>query len=187
MYNWQPTHVHLKIITHVRAGLPFEDMVRELSTRLAERYPRNINPRTDEWVFNNAGGAMGTMYVLHVSLTEYVIVWGTAVGTEGHTGRFYADDFFTLLRGEQWAHEHNSFERQVFTPGMTHHLPRFHAKQYRCPDECWSLEYARGPIPLMLPFGLADTFTSTLDPVPFVQTMYIMAREVILNLLAGKI
>ena len=28
------------------------------------------------------------------------------------------------------------------------------------PAECWALEYARGPILTMLPFGLADTFSS---------------------------
>lgn len=46
-------------------------------------------------MFNNAAGAMGQLWLLHGSVTEYLIIFGTPIGTEGHTGR-YENDFKLL-------------------------------------------------------------------------------------------
>lgn len=126
---------------------------------------------------------MGSMLVLHCSLVEYVIIFGTPLGTEGHTGRFMADDYFTILAGEQWAFEAGSLKKEVYKPGDQHLMPRGVAKQYRMPDGTWALEYARGNILSMLPFGFADALTSTLDFHSLGNTIYISAYGVIRELL----
>jgi C-8 sterol isomerase len=183
-YVFDPESLH-EIIRDV-VGQPMETLLPELVGRLHERYPGHIETEL-RWLFNNAGGAMGAMTILHGSVTEYLLVFGTPIGTEGHTGRFWADDFFFILEGEQWAYTPGDLRRQVFRPGDMHHLPRGVARGYRIPEHCWALEYARGAIPSMLPFGMADALSSTLDWRNVGRMLKIYAASAVRQLARGKI
>ncbi|WWC65474.1 uncharacterized protein I303_108092 [Kwoniella dejecticola CBS 10117] len=168
-----------------------EVIISTLIDQLVEKHPE-ISWQTDfrnkkDWVFNNAGGAMGSMYLLHASITEYIIIFGSAVGTEGHSGRHTADDYFHILTGQQTAYEAGDLSREIYNPGDVHHMKRGVVKQYTAAPETWALEYARGWIPLMLPFGFADTFFSTLDLITLYHTVRVTGKEMIKNLLLGKI
>lgn len=167
-------------------GRPLPQLLQSLHEALCERYRGHVM-RDPEWIFNNAGGAMGQMRVLHASITEYLIFFGSPIGTEGHSGRFLADDWFFILDGEQWAYTEGALDREVYRPGDVHHLRRGVAKGYRMPDRCFALEYARGPIPLMMPFGVADTFSSTVDFRTLARTVQVYARSATRELLKGKI
>ncbi|KAI1178430.1 ERG2/sigma1 receptor-like protein [Nemania sp. FL0916] len=165
-------------------------IVQYIVSELSERHPRHVNAHphhdADEWMLNNAGGAMGGMYLIHASITEYLIIFGTAVGTEGHTGRHTADDYFHILSGEQWAYTPGNFTPEVYPAGAMHHLRRGSVKQYKMPEACFALEYARGWIPPMLFFGFADGLSSTLDLPTLWRTTYITGREMLGNLVLGK-
>lgn len=167
-------------------GQPIDRMIETIAAELHEVYPGHIN-ENPPWVLNNAGGAMGAFALLHASITEYLIVFGTPIGTEGHSGRHLATDYFIMLEGEQWSFTPGSTEREVYKPGDIHVLPAGSVQGYRIPERGWALEYARGFIPSMMPFGLADVLSSTLDFPSFGKTLGIYAKAVVRELLQGKI
>jgi len=185
-YVFDPEVLQSIAKTVIARNLTTQQMIKQLTKELEIRYPGHIDS-FEEWMFNNAGGAMGAMTLLHCSVTEYVIIFGTPVGTEGHTGRFFVDDYFIILEGEQWAFAAGQLDRDVYKAGDMHHLVRGHAQQYRMPDKCFALEYARGVIPTMLPFGIWDTFFSTLDFHTLAVMFYYYAKLVVVQLTEGKI
>lgn len=185
-YVFQPEVLHE--IARRAVGQPMEQIVTQVANDLDARYPGFILPPRDRrWIFNVAGGAMGQMMVLHSSITEYIMIFGTPIGTEGFSGRFQAEDHFMILEGEQWAYEAGSLEKQVYRPGDRNVMRAGTATGYRMPDRCFALEYARGFIPGMLPFGIADAMSSTLDIQSVGATFGVYTKAVLRNLARGKL
>ena len=118
----------------------------------------------DDWYFNVAGTAAGAMQYLYISPSEYLIVFGTPIGTSGFSGRFHVTtDYFCMLEGQQIAFNAGDLKREEYNAGDCHVLPAGEAQMYSIPEHGFALEYARGSVVAMLPFGAADALFSTLD------------------------
>jgi C-8 sterol isomerase len=181
---FDPARLHE--IARAAVGLPHEPMVKTVVDGLHAAYPGHI-ARVPRWVISRAGGAMGMMMVLHGSLSEYVLLYGSPIGTEGFSGRYRVEVYDFVLAGEMWTYTEDAVAERVVTgPGEVAHLGRDQAKGYRLPDACWMLEYGHGPVATMLPFGLAESLVS-LDFTTIGRTLAVYAPLAVRELLRGKI
>ena len=167
--------------------LPYDQMFDVVTEALAEAYPDHISTEPRKWMFNNAGGAMGQMALIHGSLSEYILFFGSPIGTEGHSGRYRTEVWDFMLAGEMWCYTAGESERRVYKAGDAAYLGESAAKGYRIPDYAWMLEYSRGPIPTMLPFGLMNSIVSTLDIRTTMQTFGQYGKHVLRSLRQGKL
>lgn len=169
-YVFDPQVIHE--ISRKHLGQPLEQMFENVIAELSERYPGAID-NSKPWIFNNAGGVMLEMKLLHASTKEYVMIWGTPIGSEGHTGRHLVEFYDTVLDGEAWYYQEGQFTRDVYTSGDHIFIGKGQSAGMHYPDHVWMVEYARGILPSLLPFGLADALLSTLDYKTALQTMTI--------------
>jgi C-8 sterol isomerase len=138
-----------------------------------------------KWVLNYAYGIQCPLLILYASPFEYILVWGTPSGNEGGTGRHRLVTFFdTVLSGSvlYWSEE-NPLRPYEFTTGDHWvHRPGDCGGQ-RIVDSAWCVEYARGFLPSLLPFGLVSTIV-TLDVTALVQLLKLYA---VLNMRAQRL
>jgi C-8 sterol isomerase len=182
-YIFEPEVLHA--IARQAVGLSYQSMVEVVVEGLRKHYPGHI-AHQQERIFNNAGGAMGVLALLHGSMSEYIHIFGTPIGTEGHSGRYRTEVYDFMLDGEMWCYLPGEFERTVYRAGDVAYLGKSAAKGYRIPDHTWILEYARGPIMFMLPFGLADTLLSTLDFYTARRTLWVYSKMAVRELFTRR-
>jgi hypothetical protein len=83
-----------------------------------------------------------------------------------------------VIAGEAWTYGEGQFEKRVHKPGDRLYVGPGQARGMSFADEVWAVEYARGPLPLSLPFDLADVLLTTLDISTVARTLGIDAALV---------
>ncbi|MEE6511163.1 hypothetical protein FKM82_017624 [Ascaphus truei] len=172
----------IAVLAKEHSGLDYEVAFSKIIIELRKKHPGHILPDEDlQWVFVNAGGWMGSMCLLHASLTEYVLLFGTAVDTSGHSGRYWAEISDTIISGtfRQW--KEGTTKSEIFYPGDTilHNFGEATSVQWS--SGTWMVEYGRGFIPSTLGFALADTIFSTQDFVTMFYTVRVYTKGLLLE------
>jgi len=184
-YVFDPDELHR--IAKLGVGKPFDDMVRTVVDELARVYPDHIE-RDPSWMYSLAGGATGVMGILHGSFTEYLILFGSPIGTEGFSGRYLIDIHDFVMTGEMWTYTESRYGERVITrPGERAFLRKGEVKGYRISEESWMLEYGLGPVPTALPMGLGDAVFSGQDPHTIAKTIWAYGKLAMRELARGKI
>ncbi|XP_013385255.1 sigma non-opioid intracellular receptor 1-like [Lingula anatina] len=164
-------------ISEKYAGYEAEAAFRDILKELEDLYPGHILPSRDhQWIFVNAGGWMGSMMVVHASLTEYVLFFGTAIDTAGHSGRYWANISDTLITGQYLQWKEGEMKSTVYGPGDTIYHGMGEVTSLNFKADTWMVEYGRGFIPSTLPFALADTVFGTTDFVTAFYTVRVYAK-----------
>ncbi len=184
-YLFDPKLLHDIARRHV--GLPHEKMVRGITAELARLYPGHVETR-ENWLFNLAGGCKGIMTILHASLSEYVLIYGTPIGSQGFSGRYLMDVYDYMLSGELAAFTEESFrEPALYYAGDLALLRRWQVKTFKLSAGSWMVEYGRGIIPASFPFALGDAAFSCVDLVTIAKTLWIYGKLVLKELCQGKV
>lgn len=159
-YLFDPDVIHECALAGI--GKPKPAMFDAIADAMEARYPGRID-RSQPWLYSIAGGAMIQMKLYYASVFEYLMIWGTPIGSEGHSGRHAVGFWDTVIDGETWYYAEGQFEKRVYRPGDRIWVGPGQARAMNFTDGVWAVEYARGPLPLSVPFGLADEILSTLD------------------------
>ncbi len=184
-YIFDPAVIHE--IGKKGVGLPPEEMVPVIMNELAAAYPGHV-AKEAKFIFSIVAGITGIMTVLHGSLSEYIVLFGTPVGSEGFSGRYGLDIYDVVISGEMWTYtEENFLRREVHRPGEMAALKKGQAKGVKLHEDIWLLEYGRGFVPGCLPLALADAMLSCLDPLTVGKTLAHYGKLVIGELMQGKI
>jgi hypothetical protein len=155
-------------------GLPKPEMFDAFAQSLAEHYPKTLDLR-QPWIYSIAGGAMIQMKLYYASLTEYIMIWGTPIGSEGHSGRHCAGFWDTVIDGEMWYYGEGEFEKKIYEPGDRVYVGPGQARAMNFTDGVWAVEYCRGFIPFSIPFGLFSAIWICYDFITAIQTWTLYA------------
>ncbi len=152
----------LQAIVRKNLTLPLQEKIDAIIAAIDKTYPKRISTRK-RWSFTIAGSVMGQVIVLYGSITEYLLIVGFPVGTEGYSGRFASEIRDVILEGEHQTFTLGQYEPTLYVAGDMAYLQKGIDKGCLMKPGVWMLEYALGFVPQMMPFGILANSLITID------------------------
>lgn len=151
-------------------GSPDEVLLRSVTSSLANAYPGQINDEL-KWIYSITGGCVCQIAMLHVSLSEYLLVESYPIPMTGFTGRYRPTVYEFVIAGTEVYCNAGQLEATHYGPGDVIVFEPGDAAVVNVPKSLLTLGYARGPIPTMFSLPVIDTVFGSLDYKSLWQTV----------------
>lgn len=156
--------------------LPVEngEMFSTIIKKISNEYPKIVDKKQRRWIGSRAGGVLGKLTFLYISLTEYLIIFGCPAGTQGFSGRYnFMEiwDFFLSGKTITYDLESDQIAPTILLPGDVGYLGKGQSLGVEIQSGSWMIEYGRGPNITALPFALMDSLVSSVELGSFFLTM----------------
>jgi len=176
----------LQAIVKKNLALPLEERIDAILSDIDKTYPGRISTRK-RWNFTIAGSVMGQVAVLYGSITEYLLIVGFPLGTEGYSGRFASEIWDVIIEGEHQTFILGQYKPTVYVAGDMAYLDKGIDKGCLMKPGVWMLEYARGFVPQMMPFGILANSIITMDFRSVRHQFWDFGRICVREILKGKL
>jgi len=146
---------------------------------IRRKYSSHVLPPTDpNWFTLSAGGLRTKIFLIHVSMTEYMAIIGSPMSTAGHAGFHWMNQSCTVLTGSlQRFKDGPQLTREDFGPGEHVRFGMFEGSVVEFSDETWLLCYGRGFVPATAPYVTLNALTSSVDPLSPAQLLFTCTRS----------
>jgi len=159
-----------------------DDTYDHLVRAIDSRYPGLIQ-WPSKWLWNRSAGFLQAVAILYVSLTEYMLITGTPLPTNGGSGPFSGEIYDWVIEGEIVSFRPGQFEREPTRPGECDYLPQGMMKGAAITDHYWALEYGRGSVISMWPSTLFGSLLVDCNVKNLGELMSTAAAQQVRNLL----
>lgn len=140
-------------------------------------YADHMIPTAETNWFTLGGALSVKVYLLHVSLTEYLAVVGSPIRTSGHTGFHWMNQSCTVLVGSvQRSKDGFQLSRDKAGPGDHVRLAMFENSVVELAEDTWALCYGRGVVPASVPYLSLNFATSSVDPLTPARMLFTSSR-----------